>query len=163
VTEVTQSSHVPSSQPKGPTVRAAALIIVDGKLLLVRQQRLEQSYWLLPGGGVQFGEPLDAALRRELDEELGLEIVVGRPRALIEAISPDMAAYPKHVLHVIFDARLAVEGETPRLGGDAAVLETGFFARNELGSLTMTPPIADVLDEWYDGLPAAMEYLGRRW
>ncbi len=93
------------AQPR-PTVRAAGLIFSDAGLLLVKQHRLEREYWLLPGGGVHFGESLSEALRRELREELRLEIDAGRPLALAEAISDDMAAYPKHVVHVILEASL---------------------------------------------------------
>jgi 8-oxo-dGTP diphosphatase len=163
MSEVTQSSQMPAPAERDPTVRAAGVIFVGDRLLLVRQQRLERSYWLLPGGGVRFGESLAEALSREAHEELGLEVVVGRPRALVEAISPDMESYVKHVVHVILDARPSVEGAMPRLGGDAAVLEARWFARDELRSLTMTPPIADFLDRCYDRMPAKMEYLGRRW
>ena len=94
------------AQPR-PTVRAAGLIFGDAGLLLVKQRRLDREYWLLPGGGVHFGESLAEALRRELREELRLEIDVGRPLALAEAISDDMARYPKHVVHVIIQARLS--------------------------------------------------------
>ena len=48
------------------------LLINDGKVLLV-----EQSYtkgYHLPGGGVKTGEMFDRALKREISEELGLDI-----------------------------------------------------------------------------------------
>ena len=147
----------------GPTVRVGALIITGDGLLLVRQQRRDREYWLLPGGGVQFGESLAEALVRELREELSLEIVPGRPLAMAEAISDDMTRYPKHVVHVIMQATLVDAAAGPRLGGDAAVLESRFFAREAVRELTIRPPIAPFLDACFDALPTAMEYLGVVW
>lgn len=147
----------------GPTVRAAALIVTGRGLLLVRQRRLDRTYWLLPGGGVQFGESVAQALRRELLEELRLEIDPGRPVALVEAISDDMARYPKHVVHVILEATLLDATAEPRLGDDAAVLEARFFTRAALPGLTLTPPIAPFVDACFDELPSRMEYLGVVW
>ena len=144
-------------------MRAAGLIFADGDLLLVRQRRLAHDYWLLPGGGVHFGESLSAALRRELREELCLEIEPGRPVAMAEAISDDMAAYPKHVVHVILQATLVDSTAQPLLGGDAAVLEARFFKREALGALTVTPPVMPFLETCFEALPQHMRYLGLVW
>jgi ADP-ribose pyrophosphatase YjhB (NUDIX family) len=144
-------------------VRAAGLIFRDAGLLLVRQRRLDRDYWLLPGGGVHFGESLAAGLRRELREELCLEIEPGRPLAVAEAISADMAAYPKHVVHVILAATLLDATARPRLGGDDAVLEARFFTHEKLGALTVTPPITAFLLSCFEALPQQMRYLGVVW
>ena len=55
-----------------PTVLAAAGMVFDdkGHLLLVRHSYMHE--WSLPGGCVNRGEPTTAALRRELQEEIGL-------------------------------------------------------------------------------------------
>ncbi len=63
-------------------VVVAAVIVQDGQVLL-RQRRESHipenvGKWELPGGSVHFGEPFDLALRREIREELNLEIHVGR-------------------------------------------------------------------------------------
>ena len=47
-----------------------ALIIRDGKYLAVRNPK--DSYWKLPGGGIESGETAEEALRRELKEEIGI-------------------------------------------------------------------------------------------
>jgi 8-oxo-dGTP diphosphatase len=166
VGEVTQSSHGHRGDVQvapRPTVRAAGLLFGDAGLLLVRQRRLDRDYWLLPGGGVHFGESLTAALRRELREELCLEIEPGRPVALAEAISADMATYPKHVVHVVLAATLVDATARPRLGDDDAVLEARFFTREELGALTVTPPITPFLQSCFEALPQQMRYLGVVW
>lgn len=54
----------------------AVIFHKNEKLLLARHEKLDRSYWVLPGGGVQFGESLDFALRRELFEELNFDEVI---------------------------------------------------------------------------------------
>ncbi|MEI9929626.1 MAG: NUDIX domain-containing protein [Rhizomicrobium sp.] len=49
---------------------ACALVEKNGKILLARHSYV--AGWLLPGGGVQRGETPDAAILRELKEEIGL-------------------------------------------------------------------------------------------
>lgn len=57
---------------------------MDGKLLCVRLKPYfkaapeEYDFWCLPGGGVDEGEPLVEAFKREMTEELGVEPKVGR-------------------------------------------------------------------------------------
>ena len=159
------SANAPSTaadRPAGPTVRAAALIMTARGLLLVRQQRGDRTYWLLPGGGVRFGESVADALRRELREELALDVAPGRPLALAEAISDDMTSYPKHVIHVICAATLADAAAEPQ-ASDAAVLGARFFERDALGGLELRPPIAAFLDSCFDALPRDLQYLGLVW
>jgi len=163
VTEVTQSSQLSDARER-PTVRVAGLLVKDQRLLLVRQQRGGEDYWLLPGGGVEFGESLSAALEREVLEELGLTTAAGIPLALVESVSPDMKSYAKHVLHVILELETTAGQSAPRLvSGDPAVVEAGFFARQELSGLVIRPPILDFLDEYLRSPTDLMTYLGQRW
>jgi mutator protein MutT len=57
----------------------AALIESDGKLLVCQRRRgsMFELMWEFPGGKVQPGEDLRAALTRELEEELGVRAEVG--------------------------------------------------------------------------------------
>ncbi len=57
-------------------VAVAVLIRSDGAVLLARRPRGKAyaGYWEFPGGKVEAGEPVAQALRREIREELGIEI-----------------------------------------------------------------------------------------
>ncbi|MGA2490799.1 MAG: NUDIX domain-containing protein [Anaerolineales bacterium] len=50
-----------------------ATLIVDSENRLLMMKRSDNGYWGLPGGGVELGEDVNTAARRELREETGLE------------------------------------------------------------------------------------------
>lgn len=62
---------------RAPSVSVRALIVQDGKMLLIRREKRNATYWAVPGGRV---DPADAdeqsALIRECKEELGVDAVV---------------------------------------------------------------------------------------
>lgn len=62
-----------------------AVIVLDGNVLLVRKS-LDDPYnpgkWELPGGRLKDGESPDDALRREVREEVDLDVLPGRPLAI---------------------------------------------------------------------------------
>jgi 8-oxo-dGTP diphosphatase len=55
--------------------RVTAVIIRDRKLLLIHRFRDDLEYWVLPGGTMEEGETREAALEREVREELGLDVL----------------------------------------------------------------------------------------
>jgi 8-oxo-dGTP diphosphatase len=64
-------------QPAHPQLAVSAAIFRDHKILLVRRARSPaKGFYSLPGGRVEFGETLHAALNREVDEETALRIEI---------------------------------------------------------------------------------------
>lgn len=55
-----------------------ALIVNQGKILMVKERIEGRIIYDFPGGGVDYGEDLKKALKREVSEEIGLEIIIGK-------------------------------------------------------------------------------------
>jgi 8-oxo-dGTP diphosphatase len=157
----TQTEQAPAAdEATNPTIRVAGLLTDGKRVLMVKQGRGEERYWLLPGGGVQFGETLSDALKRELREELGLRVGVGRLLAIVESISPD-PTYRKHVVHLVFEISASPEAlPEPQ---DDTVLKARFFDELELSRADVRPPIAEFLSDCLREVPSSPQYLGRRW
>ena len=61
-----------------PVVGVGVAVVNDGQLLLVQRGRDPgKGLWAVPGGRVEFGEPMREAARREVAEETGLDVRVG--------------------------------------------------------------------------------------
>ena len=70
-------SVIPPEPLSRPQIAVSAAIFRDDKILLVRRARSPaKGFYSLPGGRVEFGETLHAALHREIDEETSLKIEI---------------------------------------------------------------------------------------
>lgn len=88
------------------------------KLLLVqRGQAPFRGCWALPGGFVHIDEPLEAAARRELEEESGLKGVFLEQLYTFGAVDHDPR---ERVVSVAYYALVNLDGHSPRGASDAA-------------------------------------------
>ena len=71
----------------GPTEVTAAIIEKGGKYLVTRRPRGDENVWEFPGGTLEEGETLTECLKREIDEELGIDVDVGDEVKSIRASS----------------------------------------------------------------------------
>jgi 8-oxo-dGTP diphosphatase len=70
-------SVIPPEPLSRPQIAVSAAIFRDSQILLVRRARSPaRGFYSLPGGRVEFGETLHAALHREVDEETSLQIEI---------------------------------------------------------------------------------------
>jgi 8-oxo-dGTP diphosphatase len=88
-------------------VAAAVIRGADGRILLARRadQQHQGGLWEFPGGKVEAGETVAAALRRELQEELGINVTSARPLIKVQHDYPD-----KHILLDVWEVS-AFSGE----------------------------------------------------
>jgi 8-oxo-dGTP diphosphatase len=146
-----------------PRLRVSALLHWNGRILLCRQEKPGKEYWLLPGGGVEGGETIMAALVRELREEVGLpdELLFEGPIAVAESIAPGWTPEDRHVVHVVFAADLSHRSLEDVELNDVAVRGARLFSVDELEEIVVHPPIKRFLQRWQPGDPAV--YLGSLW
>jgi 8-oxo-dGTP diphosphatase len=146
-----------------PRLRVAVLLRWQNRVLLCRQEKPGREYWLLPGGGVDGGETLTAALRRELGEELGVwdEFPLEGPIAVAESIAPGWQPGDRHIVHVVFGADVSHRSLHDVQTQDAAVRGARLFTLDELGEVVLHPPITRFVQRWQPGDPAV--YLGSLW
>jgi ADP-ribose pyrophosphatase YjhB (NUDIX family) len=105
--------------PEHPLVGVGAVIVVDGRVLLVRRGRAPLlGRWSIPGGLVELGEPLRVAAEREALEETGLVVEIGKVLEVLDRIVPGENGRPQYH-YVLIDFLCRVTGGEPRAGGDA--------------------------------------------
>ncbi len=142
-----------------PRIRVAAIIVQDDTLLLVRHVKANRTYWLLPGGGLRYGESLRAALCRELLEEANLKIRVGDLVIVNDSINPDGS---RHVLNLCFTAE--VDSGELQCGHDKRLEEVRFVPLEEVPDLTFYPDVREeLLPAIREGFPHRAAYLGNLW
>ncbi len=129
-----------SGLPKntGPRLAVRALIVEDGKLLLVNAYGGGVSdLWCAPGGGVEKHQSLPENLVREVYEETGLTIEVGEPAGVNEF--HDQAS-GFHQVDFYFRARVIKGALDPTWrDADDIVDQRRFVTREDLSSLRVKP------------------------
>jgi 8-oxo-dGTP diphosphatase len=81
-------------------VRVVGILRENDSVLLINHIGLNpgNEFWHFPGGGVEKGENIENALKREFLEETGLDIKVGKFLKVNEHISD-----PLHAIELIFE------------------------------------------------------------
>jgi 8-oxo-dGTP diphosphatase len=140
-------------------VRVAIILFKDDKILLVRHRKHQQNYWVLPGGTVEWGETLEKAAKREIKEETNLEIALGEPVFIDEALPRDGH---QHVVDLYFRGKI-LAGDL-RVRREKVLREARFFSLRDFEELNFYPRIKEELkDSWEKGFPGKVKYLGNRW
>ncbi|TCM48028.1 NUDIX domain-containing protein [Kribbella sp. VKM Ac-2568] len=119
-----------------------ALVYDEQHRLLVVQRANEpgRGLWSLPGGRVEPGEDDPTAVAREVAEETGLEVMVGRFVGEVERDGPNGKLY------VIRDYQAAQVGGILAAGDDAS--DARFVNRDEFNNLPTATLLASTLAQW---------------
>ena len=128
-------------------VSVKAVVEVGGRVPLLRNERAE---WELPGGRLEAGEELEAAVEREVHEELGLAVervgLAVECRALVDAWTYRPSGAEGTVVIVVYDCAPRAEVDTTQpLRWSAEHSEARWFEVASLDGIEM-PRALQALD-----------------
>lgn len=126
-----------------------ALIFEGDRVLLVqRGNEPLKGWWSLPGGGVETGERLEAAMRREVREETGLEVEIVKVATIFERLMADGEGRCEYH-YVLIDYECRVVGGVLQAGDDSAAVD--WFPVAGLGELRLTEGTREVIEQAFVG------------
>lgn len=108
----------------------------DRKIFLTlrgKEAKNEQGKWEIPGGGVEFGETLEEALKREIKEEYGCDIRILELLGVCDHIIKDENQHwvsPTYICEIIKD--------TPRILEPKKCDAIGWFTQEEAEKLPLS-------------------------
>ncbi len=105
--------------PEHPMVGVGAIIVQDGKILIVRRgSEPGKGKWSVPGGLVELGETVEQAVVREVREECGLDVEVDKLIDIVDSMTFDKNGRLKYHF-IILDFFVKIKGGKLRPGDDA--------------------------------------------
>lgn len=133
--------------PQTPLVGVGAVVVHEGRVLLVRRgSEPLKGHWTLPGGLVELGESLTSGVVREIMEETGLEVQVIELVELLDRIHLSEGLVRYH--YVIADYLCRVTGGELRAASDADAVRWVERAEwNSHSALVLDPVTVRVLEK----------------
>jgi ADP-ribose pyrophosphatase YjhB (NUDIX family) len=108
---------------EGPRATVDVIVEVDGGIALIRRRNPPPG-WAIPGGFIDYGERAEDAARREMREELGVDVAL----VALLGVYSDPARDPRgHTISTVYVGRAS---GTPHAGDDAA--DVAVFRRETL-------------------------------
>ena len=130
-------------------IRAVAVVLREEKLLVMHRRRSGREYAVLPGGGIEDGEPVQDAVLRELHEETGLR---GRPGVLLPV--PIESESPALYLSVQVDGtELELGGPERERADEQNVYRPAWVPLAEVEALDLVPEGARAAVRCLTGFP----------
>ena len=143
-----------------PRVRVAGILIENERILLIEHSKNDKKYWLVPGGGVDWGESTAESLIREYKEETNLDIEVESFLFLSETIAPNKE---KHVINLYFKVkRKDTSKEDLKLGNEEMLTDLKFFEKEEIKNIKLYPNIKEQIIKLLNK-EEIVPYLGLLW
>lgn len=110
------TSHSPEPAATRPEIAVGAVVVHEGRMLLIERGRgPARGQWSVPGGRVEWGETLAEAVEREVREETGLDVTCGPCIGWVERIGPGY-----HYLILDFRATVREPSAALQAGDDAS-------------------------------------------
>jgi len=122
---------------------AAGVRVEDGRWVMIR--RADTGTWALPGGTLEWGETLERALARELDEEAG--IVDAKMKRVVGVFSAPRRDLRFHAVTVVVECEASPPSRPPK--NPLEIREVRLFAAADVPR-----PLAMGMDDVFDAVVA---------
>ncbi|OEH84660.1 hypothetical protein BHU72_09210 [Desulfuribacillus stibiiarsenatis] len=119
------------------------LVTYQGKFLILKRPQRHgetESYWELPGGGLSFREAPETALKRELTEEVALEVKVVQPIHVWNRM--------KNETTQIIGITFLCESESDEVKISHEHLDYAWISPNEQEKYNLLPDLKADMDQW---------------
>ena len=134
--------------PQRPVLGVGALIFRRDTILLVQRGRAPlKGYWSLPGGALETGEQLTAAIQREVLEETGLHVKPLSIAEIFERIMRDKQGNPEYH-YVLIDYVCKVTGGELAASDDASLAR--WVRRRDLPTYKLTDGTLAVIERAFE-------------
>jgi 8-oxo-dGTP diphosphatase len=135
--------------PQQPILCVGAVVIRGDSVLLIRRGKAPQKgEWTLPGGMVELGESVHAAVRREVLEETGLRVEPASLAAIFERIIRRNGRVQYH--YIILDYVCHLKGGELRSASD--VTDARWVSQAELGQYRLRGQARQVIQKAFDNI-----------
>ena len=130
--------------PAAPRVGVGAVVLHEGRVLLVRRGRAPAlGLWSVPGGLVELGETTVDAARREVEEETGLDVRIAGLVGVLDRVTRDADGRVRYHWVLVDYLAYPQSNDTITAGSDAA--EVRWVTIDEVGRLPITEGLADMI------------------
>ena len=144
-----QQDHQNREYPSAPLIGVGAVIIKEGKILLVKRAFAPgEGKWSIPGGLVELGEKLSDACERETEEETGLKVKVLELINVFDMIDKDDQGRVQYH-YVLVDFLAKPVGGAEKMSAEAT--EMKWVTHQEAKSLDMTKTARKAIEELFGG------------
>lgn len=140
---------------KEPRIRVSGILKKDDKILFVKHKKNNEEYYLLPGGGVDFGESFEIALKREFMEEVNIDVKVKDLVFVSEGIDPKGE---KHIISMVFSVEY-LTGDI-KIPEEERIIACEYLSPEEIEENIIYP---NIKKELVLGQFDRIKYLGNIW
>jgi 8-oxo-dGTP diphosphatase len=134
--------------PEHPVVGVGAVVVRDGRVLIVRRgHEPRKGEWSLPGGLLDLGESLAGAARREVREETGLDVELGPIIETFDRVHRDDQGRIRYHFVIVDFVCWSASGEAVA-GSDAEAV--AWVTAEELAAYGVNPHAAAVIRKGLD-------------
>ena len=129
-------------------IRAAGIIVVDDKILLIKHEHAKYTYWAPPGGGLEsMDTSTKATVKREVFEESGLTVEVGPLIFIKEFLEKSSRIYHVEQYYLInsVQGEVSLKNIANTQNTKHLITEIKWYTKAELQSIKVFPEQLKIL------------------